>query len=84
MTPIQQKILKAINNGRLSLVWWEKKRYNYILQIQKLYTDRNNRDWYDIYVYDHDMNHLDTLDLYNKPFVNSGCVWSEIVLWKFY
>lgn len=60
---IPQKILSAIDSGRLKLEPWKKSWYSYMLDIQELVWSRNLIDGFDIYVYDRDWNHIETVNL---------------------
>ncbi len=60
---LPQKILSAIDLGRLKLTPWKRSWYSYVLDIQELVWSRNLVDGYDIHVYDSDMSHLATVHI---------------------
>jgi len=60
---IKQKILNAIDNDRFKLTVWKRTWYNYVVDIQELVWARNLHDGYNIYVYDKDELHLETIKI---------------------
>ena len=77
---IKQKIFKSLNNWRLNPIEWEKKWYNYILNIQHLTQHRNNLDWFLIHVYDLEKYHLESVTIEIRPVTEFWCVHNKMFL----
>ncbi len=73
MNPLEQKILKAIENNKLNPnIFGERHWYNYFIKVEGLVWARNLCDGYLIHVYSdgYKSEHLDTFTLeyvFNKP-----------------
>lgn len=67
MISLKEKIFKAVENNRLSLIEWKRKWYNYIISIQELSTIRNNKDGFIIDVLDLEWNFLERVNLDIRP-----------------
>lgn len=77
---IKQKILNSLNNNRLNPKEWEKKWYNYNLNIQYLNHSRNNLDWFIIDVSDLNDNYLERVTIQIKPVIEFWCVHNKCLL----
>lgn len=67
---IQNKIINALNNGKIKLVGGKKKWFNFVLNIQELSWARNNQDGYSIDVLTHQEHFLFTA--VSDSLINNG------------
>lgn len=66
MQKLQEKFIKAIDNGRIKLEPWKRDWYNYIIDIQELVWWRNLIDGYNIYIYDKNMHQIAEMTIDNN------------------
>lgn len=77
---ISQKIFKALNNWKLKITEGKRKWYNYIVSVQLLNIEINNKDWFIFDVYDLENNFLDRVNITIKPVCEFWCVHNKMFL----
>ncbi len=80
MVKLEQKILNAIENWRLKLESGQRNWYNYIISIQELSIERNNKNWFIIDILDIDWNFLERVNLDIRPVFEFWCGHNKIFL----
>jgi len=77
---ISQKIFNAINNWKLKITEWKRKWYNYIVSVQLLNIERNNKDWFIFDIYDLENNFLERVNIEIKQIIEYWCVHNKMFL----
>jgi hypothetical protein len=80
MKNLKQKVFNAVQNWKLKIVEWKRKRYNYIISIQELVWARNLKDWYNIDIFDLENNYLETIKIEIKMVCEFWCVHNKMFL----
>lgn len=77
---ISQKVFNALNNWRLKPTEWKRKWYNYIVSIQDLYIERNNKNWLIVDVYNIEESFLERISITIRVVCEFWCVHNKMFL----
>ncbi len=77
---LQQKIFNSIENWKLKVTEWKRKRYNYIVSIHNLCIERNNKDGLIVDIYNLQEEFLERVEIEIKSVIEFWSIYNTIFL----